>query len=574
MMNRIPIALCALACSSFAVTGVAVDHQSHALAGVQVQFALDGNSTTTGADGSFSLEPKTMGILSSSAISAFHVRVENGTLHYVLPQAVEGFLRTYDLQGHLVHAQTRQVLSAGDHQFAPFGSASQQAPGLYLVQYQFGLVKGTVVLASGEAQGGAIAVSANRNALRLQTVATVDTLRFSLSGFVTKSLPITDYAASLGNVQMDSASQGTSSSSTTSSSSISSSAVGSSSSEGCTNTYGTNVMTDCRDGQTYATVNIAYQTWMNQNLNYKPTAGTSWCYNNDDGYCSLYGRLYNWTTAMDTSATYANVALGNSVMHQGACPYGWHVPSYWEWRKRLVRATVEGVASGYWTGSFRGMDTSGYWWASTQGSGTTAYSALDSSSSLTAQNKGYGYSLRCVKDYSVLVDARDGQQYRTVQIGTQTWMAENLNYSTTVGSWCFDNTESNCTKYGRLYRWSTASDAICPSGWDLPSQSDWKTLIDYAGGGSEAGTALKSTEWTSTTSGVSSLDSYGFSALPGGAYDGSRDFFNLGGYSSWWTSTSYSSTEAYNVSMLSGDNWVHESYNLVDVGLYVRCIQK
>ena len=99
--------------------------------------------------------------------------------------------------------------------------------------------------------------------------------------------------------------------------------------------------------------------------------------------------------------------------------------------------------------------------------------------------------------------------YRTVVIGTQTWMAENLNYAV-EGSKCYDNDPANCVKYGRLYDWSTAmgfpsscnEDAcssqiqskhrgICPSGWHLPSYDDWDILMDYVGGYRTAGTKLK-----------------------------------------------------------------------------------
>ncbi|MDD3878341.1 MAG: FISUMP domain-containing protein, partial [Bacteroidales bacterium] len=108
-------------------------------------------------------------------------------------------------------------------------------------------------------------------------------------------------------------------------------------------------------------------------------------------------------------------------------------------------------------------------------------------------------------------DTRDGKTYKTVKIGTQTWMAENLNYST-GNSWCYDNNTSNCTKYGRLYDWNTARSA-CPIGWHLPSRSDLEALLSNVGGrGSNAYHALKE--------GGSS----GFSALFGGWRDGDGRF--------------------------------------------------
>ena len=112
--------------------------------------------------------------------------------------------------------------------------------------------------------------------------------------------------------------------------------------------------------------------------------------------------------------------------------------------------------------------------------------------------------------YSSMTDSRDGQTYRIVNIGKQTWMAENLNYKID-GSSCYLEKNEYCDKYGRLYDWESALKA-CPSGWHLPTTIEWCTLKSYVG--DESGKKLKSKKgWYGNNN---ALDSYGFSALPAG----------------------------------------------------------
>ena len=130
----------------------------------------------------------------------------------------------------------------------------------------------------------------------------------------------------------------------------------------CTNTYGTNTVTDCRDGQSYKTVVIGTQTWMAENLNY--AVDSSWCYENSADSCAKYGRLYTWTAAMGVSATYNDAVLGDSVKHQGVCPAGWHIPTNAEW------TTLETAVGGEDVAGAKLKSASGWY---KDGNGTDAY---------------------------------------------------------------------------------------------------------------------------------------------------------------------------------------------------------
>jgi uncharacterized protein (TIGR02145 family)/uncharacterized repeat protein (TIGR02543 family) len=172
-------------------------------------------------------------------------------------------------------------------------------------------------------------------------------------------------------------------------------------------------------------------------------------------------------------------------------------------------------------------------------------------------------------------DSRNNQIYKAVTIGSQTWMAENLNYRI-GGSGCYSNSADNCDKYGRLYKWNEAK-TVCPVGWHLPTRDEWGALAIAAGGtgtygtGGTAGKALKSTSGWYSNSGT---DEFGFSALPGGnrGTDGSN-FFNVGSLGYWWTATedgiggAYSRTMGYNY-----DN-VPEYYDDKELGFAVRCVR-
>ena len=171
--------------------------------------------------------------------------------------------------------------------------------------------------------------------------------------------------------------------------------------------------------------------------------------------------------------------------------------------------------------------------------------------------------------FGILTDTRDGQTYKTVVIGNQTWMGENLNFTPTSGnSWCYSNTPSSCTTYGRLYDWATAK-VVCPTGWHLPDTTEWNVLEAAVGGTATAGTKLKATSGWSSGNGT---DDFGFSALPGGNYVGSS-FYDVGGYGSWWTATAYGSDLAYDRDMGFLSAYVGLSNDGQTIGFSVRCLK-
>ena len=184
-----------------------------------------------------------------------------------------------------------------------------------------------------------------------------------------------------------------------------------------------------------------------------------------------------------------------------------------------------------------------------------------------------------------MTDPRDGQSYRTVQIGTQTWMAENLNYaylqadmSGDPTSFCYENSADSCAKYGRLYTWEAALNA-CPEGWHLPSKAEFETLIASVGGEDVAGKALKSTNgWKDYTGrSCNGTDAYGFSALPAGESHNSYGGFSYAGTNAYfWSAAEYNSF--YAVGMVLYYTYYSPDYaelggNIKSYGLSVRCLR-
>lgn len=177
------------------------------------------------------------------------------------------------------------------------------------------------------------------------------------------------------------------------------------------------------------------------------------------------------------------------------------------------------------------------------------------------------------------IDHRDGKSYKTVVIGTQIWMAENLNFETISGSWVYKNDPANEIIYGRLYLWETAQK-VCPAGWHLPSEKEWNELRTFLGENSIVGGKLKEegiAHWNSPNKGAT--NETGFSGLPGGYRNQNKGFHAIGKYGQWWSSTIQLSGTGIQYMSLSTKNTRFSQHGgraglgFDKVGLSVRCVR-
>jgi len=160
---------------------------------------------------------------------------------------------------------------------------------------------------------------------------------------------------------------------------------------------------------------------------------------------------------------------------------------------------------------------------------------------ITKSNSGIHFNP--AKTYGTFTDSRDSKIYKTIDIGNQTWMAQNLDYVTASGSWYY-NDDTSLSVYGRLYDWYTAS-SVCPTGWHLPSDVEFQKLIDTLGGYTIAGGKLKETDtihWKSPNTAAD--NSSGFTALPNGIRTYWNNGFNGNSVSGYFWSTKTSGSDA------------------------------
>jgi len=184
-----------------------------------------------------------------------------------------------------------------------------------------------------------------------------------------------------------------------------------------------------------------------------------------------------------------------------------------------------------------------------------------------------------------LKDKRDKTKYKTVKIGKQVWMAQNLAFVTDTGSYAFDNKDENIKTYGRLYSWNAAMKA-CPSGWHLPTDDEWKVLEKYLGmsdtelektwkrtGADGVALKLKSKSSLWLVADVKATNSSGFNALPAGMRSSSVDYSHQTKNAVFWTSTKDGNRKAFVRSLDYEDARVFRDGKLQKQGYSVRCVK-
>jgi len=188
----------------------------------------------------------------------------------------------------------------------------------------------------------------------------------------------------------------------------------------------------------------------------------------------------------------------------------------------------------------------------------------------------------------------EGNSYKTIKIGTQIWMAENLrtkmNNDNTELQYIFNNIEWSDIKipafcnynntsnvdsiktYGRLYNWlAVKNKKICPKAWHVPTDADWKKLAVFIDDDANKLKEIGTKHWLLQNKDANNIT--GFTALPSGFRGSNGSFSNIGNNGYWWSSTEYSETNAFRWCLRNNDNSLEQNYFMKNNGLSIRCIK-
>ena len=403
---------------------------------------------------------------------------------------------------------------------------------------------------------------------------------------------------------------------------------------------------DKRDGRVYKTVQIGNQRWFAENLRFNIKG--SFCYDKKDYNCDTYGRLYNWAMAMRLVDYYNSVSIEKLKKRvHDVCPDGWHVPANKDWKRlkyfvgKMGKSDGVGISlksSEMWEKELRipaGSDEFGFnaipagmyhyyngfmdlrsstqFWSSTEYDAGGAYfwNLMYDSRTLEQvyESKDIAVSIRCIEDKAYplreppppppkvvpqVVKVQD-KEVQTIHIGDQVWMVKNLNVKV-PGSFCYEDREENCERFGRLYTWTAAMkiderfetvDAkdvvskqrprgICPNGWHVPTALDFNRLDAYLKDIDDAvgvGTNLRAREgWQESELSLLGEDGFGFSALAGGVRDSANAYSGLGIFTGFWSGSEADPTRAIAWTLpYDDDNFVMDS-SLKSRAFPVRCL--
>jgi len=267
---------------------------------------------------------------------------------------------------------------------------------------------------------------------------------------------------------------------------------------------------------------------------------------------------------------------GSTVTARGVCWSTGQTPIVKNYK------TNDGTGVGSFTSNIIGLE-----------SGTDYYVRAYATNSI---GTGYGSTMSfSTLAVGTVIDI-DGNVYRTIKIGNQWWMAENLKVThycngdaipnvtdnstwsnLTTGAYCnYDNDVNNVTTYGRLYNWHAVNGSrnIAPTGWHVPTDAEWQTLVDYLGGESVAGGKMKeigTKHWDGEN--IGATNESGFSALPGGARQGGGTFGVMGNHTDFWTSTESSISDAWYRTLGRYYSGVSRMTNSKQNGCSVRCMR-
>jgi uncharacterized protein (TIGR02145 family) len=250
--------------------------------------------------------------------------------------------------------------------------------------------------------------------------------------------------------------------------------------------------------------------------------------------------------------------------------------------------TTDGAGSGSFTSSLTGLAANTHYFVrayATNSAGTAYGNQLNFTSAQSPGIIGFNPDLT----YGTLTDI-EGNEYKTITIGSQTWMAENLkttkyndgsdvpsvtdnslwfNLTTPAYSW-YENDNSKKDIYGALYNWYAVNRGnLCPAGWHIPTDAEWTILSTYLGGESIAGGKLKETGTAHWNPNTDASNSSGFTALPGGMRGNGGYFFDMGYYSGYW----WSATESWGRTIYCRSADISSLTDNNTAGYSVRCVQ-